>query len=84
MDVSNDDAFNELPESYFPSFEMEDYVDQGVVQDLASAIRRGDRTEAEQLLDRLFRGDTTLNEWIQRGRYGPKARAITPERAKAA
>lgn len=69
-----------LPEPESLSYEL----DQGDVQDLAAAIRRGDRPEAELLLDRIFGHDTTVSEWVQRGRYGSKARAITEPARQAA
>lgn len=63
---------------------MWDDLDQGDVQDLAAAIRRGDTPEAEALLDRIFANDTTVTEWVQRGRYSQKARPAPLPRAKAA
>lgn len=74
-----DDA-GQLPEPESLSYEL----DQGDVQDLAAAIRRGDKTEAEILLDRVFASDETVSEWVQRGRYGAKARAVTEAPRKAA
>lgn len=61
-----------------------DQLDQTDVQDLAAAIRRGDRAEAELLLDRVFAHDTTVTEWVQLGRYSGKARVVAEQRLKAA
>lgn len=48
-------------------------LDQTTVYDLSAAIRRGDRTEAELLLDRLAGDDVEVTEWVQQGRFSRKA-----------
>lgn len=49
-------------------------IDADVLQELSSAIRRGDRVDAEHFLDRIFSESSSLTERIQRGRYSCKAR----------
>jgi uncharacterized membrane-anchored protein len=44
------------------------------VIELAAAIRRGDRAEAEHRLDRLVEEDLRVQEWVQRGRYSTRAK----------
>lgn len=75
--VDDDEAYSALPSSYteIDPIELNDELDQTDVQNLAAAIRRGDKAEAEQLLDRVFVTDGTVTEWIQRGRYGSSARS---------
>jgi hypothetical protein len=45
------------------------------VSDLSAAIRRGDLSEAEHLLDRLFENDAALTERVQVGRFSGRAKA---------
>lgn len=44
------------------------------IEDLSAAIRRGDRDEAELLLDRLASENEGWSEYVSRGRYGWKAK----------
>jgi hypothetical protein len=53
---------------------LSDLIDKGAVFDLSAAIRRGDKAEAELLMDRIFGDDTDTKEWVQQGRYSHKAR----------
>lgn len=55
--------------------ELRDLLDEHAVKELSSAIRRGDREEAEHLLDRLVDDDAAVTEWVQQGRYTRRARA---------
>lgn len=55
-------------------FELHEQLDQATVMDLSAAIRRGDRAEAEMMLDRLLGDDDTVTEWVQQARYSRKAR----------
>src|SRR3954463_3853557 len=51
---------------------LETTFNRGDVMGLAAAIRRGDTTEAELLLDRLIAdatGGDVVAEWVQQGRY---------------
>lgn len=75
VEVDDDLAAEELPESYFPDGELHDLLDETTVFDLSAAIRRGDQAEAEYLLDRLVRDDDRVKEWVERGRYSRAARA---------
>jgi hypothetical protein len=48
--------------------------------DLAAAVRRGDRAEAELLLDRMAEGwGTAAQELVQQGRYSPAANRTPAE-----
>ncbi|WP_294391994.1 hypothetical protein [uncultured Sphingomonas sp.] len=47
---------------------------EGDLIELAEAIRIGDRGAAEGALDRLYRDYPAAQAWIDRGRYGRKAR----------
>ncbi|MGJ0508953.1 MAG: hypothetical protein ACR652_17870 [Methylocystis sp.] len=86
VDVDDDEAYAALPSSYteIDPVPLSDELDQGDVQNLAAAIRRGDRAEAELLLDRIFANDGTVTEWVERGRYGQRARQLQTPTAKAA
>lgn len=59
-------------------------LNESEVLGLAAAIRRGDRAEAELLLDRLVATDGTVAEWVQRGRYSGKAKTKPSEMRQAA
>ncbi len=48
-------------------------VTEREIFDLSAAIRRGDRVEAELLLDRVFADDARLTEQVQMGRYSRAA-----------
>lgn len=48
---------------------------QDAVGDLASAIRRGDTSEAEYLLDKIAGDMPGWSDRISVGRYSPRARA---------
>lgn len=79
-----DDA-GQLPEPE----SLADELDEMDVRNLATAVRCGDRAEAEALLDRVFASDATVEGWIQLGRYSSKARpadchVASAPRAKAA
>lgn len=55
-------------------FSLSNLLDQTDIFDLSAAIRRGDRREAEFLLDRLTADDTEVTEWVQQGRFSNKAK----------
>lgn len=88
VEVDSDDAFYGVERAgLIPEPEPELPVglgDETTVLDLAAAIHRGDRVEAETLLDKLFSGDANLTEWVQRGRYSKKGRAAPEALRKAA
>src|SRR6185436_20041931 len=52
---------------------LSEQLEQSDVVNLAAAIRRGDRAEAELMLDRLCADDVTASEWIAQGRFSRKA-----------
>lgn len=83
VDVDENEAWDSLPESYKEPEALSSELDQTTVMDLAAAIHRGDRTEAELLLDKLFSGDTNITEWVQLGRYSKKGR-VAPEALRKA
>jgi hypothetical protein len=49
-------------------------VDAALIEDLASAIRRGDREDAELILDRIASEVEDWPEHVSRGRFSPRAR----------
>jgi hypothetical protein len=49
-------------------------VDRLEVADLSTAIRRGDRDEAEHILDRIASFIDGWSEAVSQGRYSPRAR----------
>lgn len=56
------------------SDELNEILDRETIVELATAIRRGDRREAELMLDRLVAEDDTVTEWVQQARFSRKAR----------
>lgn len=72
--VDDDDARDGLSGPFVDEPEWEDRIDKDALADLATAIRCGERVEAELLLDRLFDDSSTLTHQIQLGRYRQKAR----------
>jgi hypothetical protein len=70
IEVDDDVAMDELDIG-----DSTDAVDPDGLQDLSSAIRRGDKAEAEHLLDRLFAENSALTERIQRGRYSNRTQS---------
>lgn len=72
--VDDDEAFGCLPEEHFRN-ELRD-INRETLTDLSAAIRRGDRCEAEHLLDGLFGEDRALIDAIQLGRYRLDARRM--------
>lgn len=81
VDVDDDTAAQELPESYFPEYQLREILNETDVFDLAAAIRRGDIAEAELLLDALAREDELVTEWVQRGRYSGRAKVRPSKQA---
>ncbi len=75
VEVLEGDAAEELDEDLFTG-DLADQLDEGDVRGLAEAVRIGDRHGAEVLLDRLFGHNPRLKEWLDRGRYSGKARAL--------
>jgi hypothetical protein len=74
VEVEEDVAYGELNIDDEDRDIFRDNFDESDVIDLAQAIRMGNRGEAELLLDRMFRQDPLITEWIQRGRYSGLAR----------
>jgi hypothetical protein len=80
----DDDEAEEKLDLQPPETGLSDLLNQTDVYNLAAAIRRGDATEAELLLDRLAAEDADVSEWVQQGRYSRKARPQVEGLRKAA
>lgn len=61
-------------EDSYRDADLSDLLDEDHIVDLAAAIRRGDRGEAEVLLDRIASDDFRVEEWVQKGRFSNKAK----------
>jgi hypothetical protein len=75
---------NEDDDDNFRDAEISDLLSQDDVMALAIAVRRGDRVEAELMLDRIVGDDVRASEWVQQARFSNNARPQPVRLAKAA